>query len=454
MLDKLEERISPFTRFRPPVAEVVEAALRGQQVPGIEARGGYYAARVSLVPYGIGCKLHLGQKSNGHHKIEHMECGGKTIETMFAESEKIHTSDPLENEAMRCDMAADFADVTVPFFRDNMRVRFKRFTCEFGKLVLEYSAMGKKELETVYYGGRPNTIRVYNKTTERRAKYRALLRRLARGDKNVRGQKWAQFMEWAHRNADRNTWIDGIEYVVTEMEVKAATEEEAPRVTGYCKECNAVQGGQNGCTHLPHVTNAREFMRDLREEQTKGREPKIEFRDTEPIPRFKLRAGTVLAVPSFESIYGTAEDAVLTRVERQIGADRIDRIRQGGEKKPFFANADGKVTVAQIWQRAPRFDPFEQFELSEPKGQQIDPKNFKPGEYIRLRGVLDLIREEGKQNAWAYLNQDGNTARRLFEKFAAYIPTDEGGVKCQSITRDAMVQAFRDSINRQWEKPK
>ena len=50
-------------------------------------------------------------------------------------------------------------------------MKWKRWGCEHGKL--EVSRMGNVELQTAYYGRRPNCIRVYDKVAEWRKEYAA-----------------------------------------------------------------------------------------------------------------------------------------------------------------------------------------------------------------------------------------------------------------------------------------
>src|ERR1700730_10546918 len=52
---------------------------------------------------------------------------------------------------------------------------YKRFAAEIGKQ--EYMRMGMKTAETLYFGKRPNCVRIYNKITEFQHQYRQLQRR-------------------------------------------------------------------------------------------------------------------------------------------------------------------------------------------------------------------------------------------------------------------------------------
>ena len=74
---------------------------------------------------------------------------------------------------MRVDLAADVPDVSVDWFREHMRVCWKRRRAEIG----EYMVVSQCEGETLYFGKRPNCFRVYNKTAERKEQHKRLARR-------------------------------------------------------------------------------------------------------------------------------------------------------------------------------------------------------------------------------------------------------------------------------------
>jgi len=57
----------------------------------------------------------------------------------------------------------------VRYFRQTARVRQKQHSSEYGRFVEEH-----KRIETLYFGARPNTLRIYDKTEERHLQYRRL----------------------------------------------------------------------------------------------------------------------------------------------------------------------------------------------------------------------------------------------------------------------------------------
>ena len=85
---------------------------------------------------------------------------------------------------MRVDLATDVPDVPVSWFQQNMRVQYKRWTADMGHIEgpTEYSETGRRGIETIYFGKRPNVIRVYNKVAERQYQYSRMLARAKRND--------------------------------------------------------------------------------------------------------------------------------------------------------------------------------------------------------------------------------------------------------------------------------
>lgn len=95
---------------------------------------------------------------------------------MMNEIERVFAVPARKLEIMRIDLAADVSGITVAWFRDRLRIAYKQFQCEIG---LEYAAMGKREIQTLYYGRRPNCYRVYDKIAERRGEYARLIRNVS-----------------------------------------------------------------------------------------------------------------------------------------------------------------------------------------------------------------------------------------------------------------------------------
>ena len=80
---------------------------------------------------------------------------------------------------MRLDLAVDVEGIGVSWFAEHTRVRYKRWLAKLG--VIDAVAMGNREIQTLYYGKRPNVIRIYNKLEEYRVQYQRILRRVPPG---------------------------------------------------------------------------------------------------------------------------------------------------------------------------------------------------------------------------------------------------------------------------------
>ena len=176
MIDKAELRIPrtvPFTEsveryFRPADYASHSAYLRPT---------GFYAAVGDLREHlGIPAILHRGYKFGNKHesKIELLDTGEMNAERIREVIRQIVKVNPDELELMRVDLCADIPNVPVLWFQKQMRVKAKQFASEMG--IMPISAMGRRETETLYFGKRPNLIRVYNKIREWQKQYRKLSR--------------------------------------------------------------------------------------------------------------------------------------------------------------------------------------------------------------------------------------------------------------------------------------
>lgn len=132
----------------------------------------YYCYVVNLAQYGMDSILHFCQRRDGNHKLQITDTGMKTLPQIFSEITKAFEVDPMSLEIMRIDLAVDVRGYRVEFFRRRVRVSHKRFSSEYGRFMLE-----RTNVETLYFGKRPNVVRIYDKTAERRAEYQRLVRK-------------------------------------------------------------------------------------------------------------------------------------------------------------------------------------------------------------------------------------------------------------------------------------
>lgn len=187
MIDKLEVVVPNKADFSPEFSHIF-SETRG--APGDPFRRGQrYTVTADLRQFGIGAVVHLWstQGKVARHKVELLETGKMSLREMEHEVTRIFDTDPAKLEVRRMDAAADVDNLPMDFFHQRVRVMYKQWAAKIGKdhlapgplrgpTEIEYSEMGKRELQTLYYGKRPNCLRIYNKTAEYRHQYKYFLR--------------------------------------------------------------------------------------------------------------------------------------------------------------------------------------------------------------------------------------------------------------------------------------
>jgi hypothetical protein len=180
VLDKLEIRVPAPVPFRPEFTDMYSELAADPKGP-FRKRGPHYVLTGDLRMYGYEVILHLHcMHGEGNHKVELLDTGKRGFSFLLAECERIFDVDPLKCGVMRVDCAADVPCIGVDWFHQRARVRWKQFANEIGEMRLEapgastsllYSQMGKREVQTLYFGKRPNCYRIYDKVAEWRAEY-------------------------------------------------------------------------------------------------------------------------------------------------------------------------------------------------------------------------------------------------------------------------------------------
>ena len=116
------------------------------------------------------------QKS-ADHKIEVLDVGTKKRTEILREISSIFDTDPTALSVMRVDLTADVEEVPLSWFREAVRVSHKRWRAGItGERF--FGEMGNRNIQTLYYGRRPNLFRIYDKMAEHRAAYQSLTRSL------------------------------------------------------------------------------------------------------------------------------------------------------------------------------------------------------------------------------------------------------------------------------------
>jgi len=209
--------------FRPEFGEMY-SELAGDPKGPFRKRGPHYLLTGDLRTYGYDLILHLHcMHGEGNHKIELLDTGKRGFSFLLAECERIFDVDAFKCGVMRIDCAADVPDVGVSWFHQRARVRWKQFANEMGKLILEppgasasllYSQMGKREIQTLYFGKRPNCYRIYDKVAEWRVEYQrlrgrdsaALARRMMIAGAGPEDIEWRFKSEGLNPDADDYIW--------------------------------------------------------------------------------------------------------------------------------------------------------------------------------------------------------------------------------------------------------
>lgn len=290
MVDKLDVRLDAYQPFRPEFQAVLDEVRAHPREFGFHPSEHYHVTG-SLQPFGIDAIFHGWNKHTKAgeaqtHKLELLDVGDRTFRGALADCERIIDSDPLRLGVMRLDLTANIPNVPVSFFREHMRVRFKRR----GAYATDFLHIYQGEGETVYFGARPNNYRVYNKVAELQRQYEKAIRPLVR-EANLK-EFHAQFSQ---------------EYILDELE--------------------KAQRYANPDAELPTLAEVTARLR---------RSVRVSRRDA--------------GIPDFAQMFGVREDEVLTRVERSIGGGRVpkqlDTVARLVDRLPDFDPFDNVEILA------------------------------------------------------------------------------------------------------------
>jgi hypothetical protein len=217
VLDKLEVRVRSSAQFRPQFASLFADLVADPKGPFRSKE--HYERTADLRMYGHEVILHLAcRHGEPNNKVEFVDSGKHTFDFLLNEVEQIFDVNPMSCGVMRVDCAADMPGVGVLWFHQHARVRWKQFANEIGVLTLEpanassslYSQMGKREVQTLNFGKRPNCYRIYDKPAEWRAEYRrirqhgtsALIKRMKKAGASAEQISWRLRIEGINPDAD------------------------------------------------------------------------------------------------------------------------------------------------------------------------------------------------------------------------------------------------------------
>lgn len=168
MIDKLDLRIPARTSLTPEFRSVLPT------LPFRDSR--HYKFTADLRQFLLNGILHYGCRhgEERNHKLELIDTGVMTLADISKCIQRLFLVNPDTLSIMRLDLAVDVKGIGVPWFAERARVRFKRFLSQLG--VIDSIVMGNREIQTLYFGKRPNLIRIYDKLEEHRVQYRRILR--------------------------------------------------------------------------------------------------------------------------------------------------------------------------------------------------------------------------------------------------------------------------------------
>jgi len=344
--------------------------------------------------------LHLNAKKTGTHKIQIVEAGRKCAGQIAETISRIVNDHPDLLAVSRVDSCADLVDgPEVKWMAQTVRAKSAQWQAEFGTAELRdgkgqkvpWSEMGKREVQTMYIGKRPNCLRVYDKLAERRAEWKKEMRRHERDaskivmDKALEGER------------DQRTYP-----LQSKEELRALAKK-------------FVAGGRY---YIPFPSFEIWFaaqcvgpLTNLVQMQLPGQE---EPEQLDLIPK----------VPK-----------VITRVERQMGAGRVPGSLATFEK--LFSPP------------ALEFNPFERLEFSSFNvDTQIDMDAFSAVEFAAgLQFKHWLETGMSYQQLYAFWNRRRN-GKAIAAKFAPFVAA-ANPPKVVSITSSDLYERYRSSVSRQ-----
>ena len=427
MYDTLEIPLMPGASFSDRISSLksdVEAAsachrmaagLPGSEIPFTQ--NFYYSQVIDLRRVAdIEAVLHLNAKKTGTHKIQIVEAGRKCAGQIADTISKIVNDHPDLLGVSRVDTCADVVDgPEVKWMAQTVRAKSAQWQAEFGKAELRdenghkvpWSEMGKREVQTMYIGKRPNCFRVYDKLAERRA-------------------AWTREKRRHERLASEIVRDKAVECWPASQSYALQTKEGLRKLAKRC-----VPGGRY---YMPFPDFETWFAAQCVGPLTNLVQMRLPGQE-EPE---QLGLSLVPQLPK-----------VITRVERQMAAGRVPESLDSFEK--LFSKA------------ALDFNPFARLEFSSFDGttqivlkhrgkcdescaglQHFSVVEFAAGQQFRQWLETGM----SYQQLYAYWNQGSRKAKAIAKKFAPFVAA-ANPAKVVSITSSELYERYRSSVSRQ-----
>ena len=398
-MDWLEVRLPEHTTFRLEIRAVIEDTVMKSSYP----TSLHYAAVIDLRPAGHDAILHLRKKRGPEHshKLQFTGAAQFGFSQHVGEIESITDANPYQLEPMRTDLTVDLRNVPVSYFVDHGRVQGKQFANMGGEAAWQ---MGKGEIQTFYAGKRPNCFRVYNKTAERYEAYKAFTRGHWPPEPN--------FDRWKKKVVNKT----GVEYLEFERVCAAR--------------------GLHPSLELQRMGEAIDSCYGL-------------FQDM--LTLWREKCAIIGPKPTFEEFCGMRRDEVITRFERQIGAQQIKGIHLASDKRklPIFS------TLADLRDNLPDFDPFSAVSFSDyglPDEEllrlasqgKIKFTTYMAGMYYRGR-----VQRESRQLADAWVRRhEPHHGKEILARLAQFAPPCKEGQSVDISSAD-LYERYRSAVTKQ-----
>jgi hypothetical protein len=157
----------------------------------------------------------------------------------------------------------------------------------------------------------------------------------------------------------------------------------------------------------------------------------------------RCKAIDEVADVTFEQFCGLKESDTVTRVERQIPADRVP---------------DELTTLGDLPQKLPTFNPFERLVIEQCSNQEApeipmrwtNGKKLGARDYLQALGLQTLIERQGAAFARKELNRRSDrNSERTFSKFARFLPAETADGLAVGVTESQLIEMYDNSIRRQ-----
>lgn len=196
MFDKIELRVPQWSEFTPEVEPIVREVNYASPLSRVK-RSMHYQGVADLRPLGIDAILHAYcRRTEPHnHKLELLDTGKKSYSDLNEQIQSVFRTDTENLDIMRLDLCADVPGIPVLWFQPRVRIKYKRFAGEVGKL--EYEKLGSGKIETLIVGKRPNVFRIYDKVAESKMQFRKMLWKVSPDSEPLDFEKEFGFSETA-----------------------------------------------------------------------------------------------------------------------------------------------------------------------------------------------------------------------------------------------------------------